>query len=70
MYALTLLLNLHFYPALLPYQANAQTGKWLRANGVGADRFLAAFYLLFCLPQKENAPGCEPGRSLIGLSAD
>lgn len=25
-------LNLHFYPQLLPYQANAQVGKWVQAN--------------------------------------
>lgn len=41
MCALALLLNLHFYPSLLPFQANAQAGKWLRANGVSADRFIA-----------------------------
>lgn len=36
-----LLLNLHFYPALLPYQANAQAGKWVRVHKVPADKFIA-----------------------------
>jgi 4-amino-4-deoxy-L-arabinose transferase-like glycosyltransferase len=25
-------LNLHFYPQLLPYQANSQVGKWVKEN--------------------------------------
>ncbi|MCC7502200.1 MAG: glycosyltransferase family 39 protein [Flavobacteriales bacterium] len=41
MCGLALLLDLHFYPALLPYQANAEAGKWVRARGVTEDRFFA-----------------------------
>lgn len=41
MVILALVLNLHFYPQVLRYQANAQVGRWLRANQVPPDRFHA-----------------------------
>jgi 4-amino-4-deoxy-L-arabinose transferase-like glycosyltransferase len=41
MVVLALVLNLHFYPQVLRYQANAQVGRWLRANQVPPDRFHA-----------------------------
>lgn len=41
MCVLALLLNAHFYPTLLPFQANAEAGKWLRTHAVTQDRFFA-----------------------------
>ena len=32
-------MNLHFYPQLLPYQANSQVGKWIAENGIPEDKF-------------------------------
>jgi 4-amino-4-deoxy-L-arabinose transferase-like glycosyltransferase len=32
-------MNLHFYPQLLPYQANAQVGKWVVENEVSDSQF-------------------------------
>ena len=32
-------LNLHFYPQLLPYQANAYVGKWVKETGIEDDKF-------------------------------
>lgn len=34
-----LALNLHVYPALLAYQANAHAGRWAAQHGLGPDRF-------------------------------
>jgi len=34
-------LNLHFYPQLLPYQANSQVGKWVKENQVPEDKFFS-----------------------------
>lgn len=34
-------LNLHFYPSLLAYQANANAGKWIHENGIEEDEFIA-----------------------------
>ncbi len=41
MCALALLLNVHFYPALLPYQANAQVGRWVHTHKVPSEKFIA-----------------------------
>lgn len=38
--AIGLALNLHFYPQLLPYQANSQVGKWVQENNVHEDNFV------------------------------
>lgn len=35
-----LALNLHVYPTLLSFQANAQAGRWAAQHGLGPDRFL------------------------------
>lgn len=32
-------LNLHFYPQLLPYQANSQVGKWVIENEISEGKF-------------------------------
>ena len=37
--AIGLGLNLHFYPQLLPYQANAYVGKWVKETGIENDKF-------------------------------
>lgn len=37
--AIGLGLNLHFYPQLLPYQANASVGKWVKETGIENDKF-------------------------------
>ncbi len=37
--AIGLGLNLHFYPQLLPYQANASVGKWVVENEIQDGRF-------------------------------
>lgn len=34
-----LALNLHFYPQLLPYQANAYVGKWVKSNNLDDEHF-------------------------------
>jgi hypothetical protein len=41
MIGLALVMNLHFYPNLLPYQASAEAGRWLVAHQVTSDRFIA-----------------------------
>lgn len=38
--AIGLGLNLHFYPQLLPYQANAQAGKWITEHEIEEGRFI------------------------------
>lgn len=37
--AIGLGLNLHFYPQLLPYQANAYVGKWVNENQIDDEHF-------------------------------
>lgn len=37
--AIGLALNLHFYPQLLPYQANAYVGKWVKTNELDDNNF-------------------------------
>ncbi len=37
--AIGLGMNLHFYPELLPYQANSQVGKWIAENEIPEDKF-------------------------------
>jgi 4-amino-4-deoxy-L-arabinose transferase-like glycosyltransferase len=61
--AIGLGLNLHFYPQLLPYQANAQVGKWVNQNELSDDRFFGFstggrsldFYAQRIIPWKEDA---------------
>jgi hypothetical protein len=33
--------NLHFYPQLLPYQANSQFGKWVKENEIPEEKFFS-----------------------------
>ncbi|MCB9186989.1 MAG: glycosyltransferase family 39 protein [Flavobacteriales bacterium] len=34
-------MNLHFYPHLLPYQADAYVGRWVKETGIPEGKFLA-----------------------------
>lgn len=71
--AIGLGLNLHFYPQLLPYQANAFVGKWVVENNIPADKFFGFatggrsldFYAHRIVPWKDDAASTieaiEPG---------
>lgn len=56
-------LNLHFYPALLPYQANAVVGKWAAKEGINDGRLIGFatggraldFYAGGIVPWMDNA---------------
>nr|MBP9152536.1 hypothetical protein [Flavobacteriales bacterium] len=61
--AIGLGLNLHFYPQLLPYQANAQVGKWVVENELSDSTFFGFstggrsldFYAQRIVPWKQDA---------------
>jgi len=61
--AIGLGLNLHFYPQLLPYQANAQVGKWVAESELSDGQFFGFstggraldFYAQRIIPWKQDA---------------
>ncbi|MCF8465251.1 MAG: glycosyltransferase family 39 protein [Flavobacteriales bacterium] len=61
--AIGLGLNLHFYPQLLPYQANAQVGKWVVEKELSDNEFFGFstggrsldFYAQRIIPWKQDA---------------
>ena len=66
-------MNLHFYPQLLPYQANAQVGRWIVENEIPDDKFFdfstggraldfyAGGYVAWKQTAEETIEAIEPG---------
>mgnify|MGYP002630591402 CR=1 FL=1 len=66
-------MNLHFYPQLLPFQANAQVGRWVEENDIPEGKFIdfstggraldfyAGGYIPWMQTAEETIEAIEPG---------